>query len=356
MNTAVALARLAAFGLPGAPDAVVVPESPDELLAAAESARVLPWVAAAHAAGRLAGVDDDWQRRLRDRHLSAVHTTMAAHAAAAAASNRLARAGFDDVIVLKGVATGHLDHDRPIDRFSADVDLLVRSGDIERLLTEFPDVVVPEPRRRGWEARYGKAITVVGETGVELDVHTSLAQGYFGLAIPPDELFGPAVEFSIAGTRLRALDAPNRLLHAAIHVATSEHIGLHSARDIPQLVLLRDVDWREAVDRARDWGIDALIAGGVLRAWSSLALEPHPITAWAGGVRPTGRQRLALSQTGGAHSRHYLTGPLALPVHRWPGYLSPIIWPSRAYLDEHGKTRTQRLRLLLPGLFARRSS
>lgn len=352
MNTDDALAQMAAFGLPGNSSEVVVPDDPDELLGAAEAARALPWVVAASTAGQIGGVDARWGERLRQAHLRSVHATMASHMAAAAVMRRLRDAGVRDVVILKGVATGHLDYGRPIERFSTDVDLLVRTADVATVLTMFPDGSVPEPRRQRWESRYGKAITVVSDKGVELDVHTTLAQGYFGLAIDCDELFGNAVEFSIRGTRLRALDAPNRLLHAALHLATSEHVGLHSARDVPQLVLVCGADWSEMVIRARGWGIDAIVARGVLDAWSRFPLADHSIIEWARGVRPAARQRLALSQTGGAHARQYVTGPLALPIHRWPGYVFPIVWPSKAYLSEHGKTRTQRIRLLVPSLLS----
>jgi hypothetical protein len=350
VNTADAVALVAAFELPGACADPISLDDPDGFLASAAAARVLPTVAAALAAGQIEGIDDEWRRQLRDRHMESVHITMAAHAAAAAVIERLRTGGVDDVLVLKGVATGHLDYARPFDRYSTDVDLLVRGDDLDHVLPLLPGAEAPTPRRPGWDARYGKAVTVRGESGVELDLHTSLAQGYFGLAIPPDALFAATDEFSVGGTAARALDGPNRLIHAAVHLATSQHVGLHSARDIPQLVFVSGVDWTEAAERSRAWGIDAIVARGVRAAWQRFPLERHSILDWAEAVQPVGRQRLALRLSDGPHARHYLTGPLALPVRRWPGYLVPIVWPSRAYLAEHGKTRTQRIRLLLPDL------
>ena len=35
---------------------------------------------------------------------------------------------------------------------------------------------------------------------------------------------------------------------------------------------------------------------------------------------------------------------LALPPHRWPGYLGPLVFPSRAYLDSEGTSWTGRAR------------
>lgn len=353
MNTTAALAQLAAFGLPGVDVRPIRLSSHDELLAAAELRRAVPWVAAAVAADRVNGVDDNWRGRLHQRHLVAVQTTMAAHAAAANTVERLVLAGFE-VRVLKGVATGFADYERAVDRFSSDVDLLVRSDDLLGVLDALGADESPTPRRPGWDERYGKAITVASATGVELDVHSTLAQGYFGLAIAADELFTQFDEIRIGDTTAaRTLDGPGRLIHAAVHRAASPRSGLHSVRDIPQLVLVGGVDWQEAVERTERWGIDALFARGIRQAWGSFPLESHPLVEWATAMQATGRQRLALRYSVRSGAGQFLTGPLALPVRRWPGYMYPIVWPSPAYLQAHGKSRSQRLRLLLPGLRSR---
>ena len=69
VNTDDALARLAAFGLPGISTEPVVFADPDEFLGAAEAARVLPWIVAALTAGQIDGVNSKWCERLREVHL-----------------------------------------------------------------------------------------------------------------------------------------------------------------------------------------------------------------------------------------------------------------------------------------------
>ena len=152
---------------------------------------------------------------------------MAAHAVAHHTIERLGQAGWTDVRVLKGCATGHLDYARPTDRYSSDVDLLVSTVDPALLAQVFPAEAIPAPRRRRWQKRYGKATTIVGEHGVELDLHVTIGDGYFGLVIPPDELRQHAEAFDIAGTRMLALDGPGRLLHAAMHIGYG-HYNLNS--------------------------------------------------------------------------------------------------------------------------------
>ena len=350
MNTPFALARLAAFGLPGAPQDAIELDDPDGLIVAAEAQRVLPWVAASVDAGLVTGATDEWRTRLRQHQIGAAQTTMAAHAAAISVIRRLADAGVTDVRVLKGCATGHLDYGRPVDRFSTDVDLLVRPQDLATVVAQFPDTDVPAPRRAYWQDHYGKSTTVITDVRVEIDIHTMLGQGYFGLVIPLDELMAAPEEFSISGVPMLALDGPNRLIHAANHAAASNHKGMHSIRDVVQLVLVTEVDWREAIDRATRWHVEALFARGVVEAWDTFPVPSHPLAEWARDQRPHGRQRLAFGLVGDRPRGHLLTAPLALPPHRWPGYVGPLLFPSRAYLAENRKGWGIRARAILDEL------
>jgi hypothetical protein len=344
MNAADALRRLAAFGLPGACALPVVVEPLDALISLAERRRVLSWVLYAAQYGMVANATAEFEQELRVRHLAAVHTTMAAHAAAAAVAARLAAVGIDDVRVLKGCATGHLDYERATDRFSSDVDLLIPTCDLDRLALAFTPGSIPEPRRRRWQERYGKSTTVIDTNGVEIDLHVQIASGYFGLAIPTDALRRDPACLRIGDMELDALDGPNRLLHAAVHVGGSHHYNLNSARDVLQLALVSNVGHEETVERAIRWKVDAMLAAGVRRAWTDLAVEPHPLSDWADRHTAAGRQRLALQVSGNGPGGPFLTAPLALPLHRWPGYLVPMLFPSRAYLAANGDTWTTRLR------------
>ena len=351
----VSLARLAAFGLPGVDPSPMVLDDPDGVLGVAVARRVLPWVAAAVADGWVTGVSDEWRVDLRRRQLDAVQTTMAAHAAALDVAERLDAAGIGDARILKGCATGHLDYERAVDRFSTDVDLLVRPDDRPAFVARFPAAVVPAPRREHWQNHYGKSTTVVTPTKVEVDVHTMLGLGYFGLVIPLDELFASPSPFTIAGVEFLALDGPNRLIHASTHAAASAHKGLHSVRDVLQLVLVSGVDWETAIIRAERWKIDVLFARGVIEAWDTFPVPPHPLVQWARGVEPHGRQRVALRLADGRPRGHHLTAPIALPAHQWPGYIGPMLFPSRDYLAENSKNWRTRTKQLLAELLPRRS-
>lgn len=345
-----ALARLAAFGLPGASTEPVTVGSLSGLAALAEQRRALSWVVRAVDAGMVVNATPEFEQSLRERHLGAVQTTMAAHAAAVRLISRLAGVGLTDVRVLKGCATGHLDYPRATERFSTDVDVLIPSCDLDVLASAFEPGAIPEPRRRRWQERYGKSTTVVDEHRVEIDLHVTISQGYFGLAMPVDELRRNPATFEIGGTPMLALDGPNRLLHAANHLGGSSHYNLNSARDVLQLTLVSDVGWEEAIERAERWKVDALFALGVRRAWRDLTVDPHPLLEWAEGHETAGRQRLAMRMVGDRPRGHLLTAPLALPIRQWPGYIGPMLFPSSAYLAENDKTWTIRMKSLLAEL------
>ena len=345
MNSSDALARLAAFGLPGADCAPITVDSLDDLVELAQARLALSWLSDAVAAGLVENVTPEFLQALSTRHMSALTTTMAAHAVAVKTVNRLREAGWTDLRVLKGCATGHLDYARPTDRFSSDVDLLVSTGDQAMLAQVFSVEKFPVPRRRRWQERYGKETAIVSEYGVELDLHVTIGDGYFGLVIPPDELRRHTESFEIAGTEMTAFDGPGRLLHAAIHIGYG-HYNLNSTRDVLQLTLVTEVDWREPIDRATRWKVEGLMALGVRRAFNELVVEPHPILDWAERHHTHGLQRVALRLLGNRERGYYLTGVAALPVHRWPGYVVPLLLPSREYLREADlqlSARTKRL-------------
>lgn len=344
LDAAAALRRLAAHGVPGADLATIDVDSLDQLLILADTQRVLAPVFRAVRAGLVANADSAWVDRLRDRAFTAVESTLASHAAAADAAARLTAAGLD-VVVIKGCSTGPLDHANPADRFSSDVDLLVRPAEADEAMAVLGGVTTDVDRGRGWHERFGHARTVVGPGGVEIDVHVRVNHGYVGLSVPTDDLLRRAVPYQMGGRAVRAPDLVDRLLLAAIH-SDGFDSSLNSRRDVPLLVLDGGADWNLAVERATRWRVDAFVARGVGAAWSSFDLPPHPVLDWARRHRPTGRQRLISWIPGDGVRRQVAAGPLALPLRRWPAYIGPLLFPSRAYVRSTGTGWRSRLAMV----------
>lgn len=338
------LRRIASLGLPGANDAPFEVDSPDQLLLLADIQRMAVLLDRAVTSGTALAPTPDpgWTTRCRERAVQAAETTLAAHAAVMTAAPMLDECGVS-ATVLKGCATAHLDYSRAVERFSSDVDVMVAAGDRDRAVEILGGEVVDAIRSPRWNDRFAHAVTVRGPTGVEIDVHTRLQHGYVGFSVPPDQLTAAITDLRIGNRDLRCLDGPGRLLHAALN-SGGVHPSLHSARDVPQLVLVGAVDWEESTERARRWRVDGYFARGVLEAWSMFDLADHPLTEWARNHHALGRQRLAARWTG--RRAQVLAAPLALPPSAWIAYSLPLLRPDRDYVARTGKGWMERVSII----------
>lgn len=350
---AATLAALVTYDLPGGGGRIDV-RSPELLLAHAHTHRVVAQLAGALRSGLVCGVDREWEERLESMHRAAVAQTLGAHAAARLLISDLDAVGIDRVRVLKGCATGHLDHPRPADRFSTDVDVLLHPNDLHRALACFAPARPPVARRRHWRLNGYEPSVAIVRHGVEHDLHVRLGQGFAGMRVPVDELLERSDRFSIGGTTMHALDSTDRLIHAALHAwAAGHNLRLNSVIDVPRLVLEGAADCDEAIRRTERWGVDAMFAGGIRAAWSAAALPSHQLVEWALRHRAVGRQRIVLASARRLRMHHSITPLLALPPRRWPGYLVPLMYPSSAYLDDVHKSRGGRFRENVRGLVRR---
>lgn len=299
--------------------------------------RVQGLLAAAVADGSVV-VPDGVAADVADDHVEALRTCLAAEATAVEVVGLLAGAGVG-ARVLKGVAIAHLDHTDPAQRVFGDVDVMIRRVDLPAALGALgaTGFLRAEPAVRGWwERRYSKAVVARSPIGVELDVHLSLVNGFFGVTIDPDQLLSrPGSRFEVAGTEMEGLDPPGRLLHAAVHSVLGAWSYLRAQRDVAQLVLVSGVDWAEAVELATRWRADAVMAEGLRRAWRSLGLDPdHPAARWALGHVAGDDQRRAMARYASSHQEGYRHEALStLPALRLPDrvlFLGGLAVPSVA--------------------------
>ncbi len=149
--------------------------------------------------------------------------------------------------VLKGTATGHLDHLQPGLRQSADIDLLLPDTTTFRSATEqlrslglsSPDAAV---------RLMDKGETWRLDEDLAVDLHVRLHTAGRPL---PREWWTRSETFQIAGHEFSALDRSGRLAHAASHLALSypNHRILSSLLDL--LLLSRAASSRERMDSTR---------------------------------------------------------------------------------------------------------
>ena len=200
--------------------------------------------------------------------------------------------------------------------------------------------------RKCWERRYGKDIALIGDDRVEIDLHLALVAGYFGITMPTVPLLQRLVTYEVADRPIPALDAMGRLLHACIHTASTTPIRLGSAADVVQIAGSGDVDDVEFAAFAMELRCDAIVARGLARAWDAFGAEPTELSEWARRNRPDDRERKALAAFNGAGGEtKWQSGLDALPPWKRPGYLLPLLVPSRADLRHRHRSYLDHLRI-----------
>ncbi len=248
--------------------------------------------------------------------------------------------------VLKGSAYAHLDYPDPARRSYIDLDLLFRP-------TEFADAVaaltaagftrtLAEPRP-GFDERFDKG-TTLRRDGMELDLHRTFVLGPWGRLVDIDSLWSTGETFTLGDTELTALSGPNRFLHACYHAALGDWpLRLGSLRDVAQLLP------HASLGRAREWGVQAVVAAAVADATRLLGLPlTTEIQEWAAVYSPTAREEqwLALhtheDKTFAAQA--WATLPMLPGVREKAAYLRALMLPSHDYTAGRHTSALSRIR------------
>jgi hypothetical protein len=95
-------------------------------------------------------------------------------------------------LVLKGLATAHLDHPEPGWREVGDVDVMISPTDVHRADAALAGIASPVEVVGGSSRLRNKARGFITEDLVEIDLHHRLIEDPFGRAIAWDELWSPA--------------------------------------------------------------------------------------------------------------------------------------------------------------------
>lgn len=221
-----------------------------------------------------------------ERHLVALLDTLAAHVL--------------DHRVLKGSAVAHLDYADHAERSYGDVDLLARSEQFDDVLAALTGSGhqrrFPQPRA-GFDRRFTKAVTLVAPSGLEVDLHRTLAAGPFGLMVDLDDLWVSPEQFELAGRPASALPPERRLLHACFHAALGDPVPRLSAlRDIAEMTHgeRSRIEWTAVRDLASRWQAEAVVARAVELTWSALCLAESEVSIWAARYEPSRRERRRL--------------------------------------------------------------
>ncbi len=243
--------------------------------------------------------------------------------------------------VLKGAALAHLVYPEPAVRSFGDVDLLVRSAELDAAVVAFTRAGLqrrsPE-LHPGFDRRFGKGVTFVDSDGWELDLHRTLAPGPFGLRVDDSGLFAAAPEWlTLGGRTLPCLAPTDMFLHACLHAVLGDAEPRWGAlRDVVQLAHDRRVEPHEVITRARSWRVDAVVARAVSTAWTLLDVDADlELVRWAQSEQPTRRDEHLLAAYGSGRSYARLAAASLPEIPGWADRIRFAVW----HANPRGRTR-----------------
>lgn len=197
-------------------------------------------------------------------------------------------------VLLKGLATAHLDYPDPNLREFSDIDILVSPADLDRAMA----VVERAGWVQGYELHEGHrpfthAVTFVRD-GMELDLHQRVAHRALGRLIPTEQLVSRARAFELAGAEVFALDDVDRLIHSAVHAVASGPAAerLSSLADVLLGAAEQSSLAASILDRADANGVRPLVERGIRRSFQVARLAMPE--AWGTAMSQPGRRRVAL--------------------------------------------------------------
>lgn len=284
--------------------------------------------------------------RARHIHLTGLRSSLAAEATAATAIATLRDAGIA-AHVFKGLANAHLDYDTPQQRTFFDADLLVHRSDFGAAIEALADAgftrTLP-PLRERWEQRFARATELRSPDGVELDLHASLATGYFGEILDHDALRDQPATVHLGGVDCDAFNASARLLISSYAIVLSRGPGIRLLRDLAQQLLVTGADWREAARLAGDGA--AVLADALLQTGRTLGID-HEAIDWATGVEPSPTASRALAHAADAHDEGWSADARSTMLALGPmdriRFLAGVVLPSRSNLRARGRTMSRHL-------------
>jgi hypothetical protein len=341
------LARLAAYGLPGAPPIDGLPEDASDLLFHTARHKLIGMLAAAVAEGGVT-LEDDGIAQVARAHEGAMRESLLLEEVLLEALTVLDEAGIDHR-VLKGSALAHTVHPDPVERSYGDNDILLDLGDVDRgvaALIEAGAVRPMPPLSPTFDRGFAKSVTLCWHGPSELDIHRTLAAGPYGHTIRLADLTRDPVEFALAGRMIRTLPPDLHLLHGAIHVALGDvEARLGNVGDLALLAAHPEVDL-DTVAAAQEWQCAAPVAVG-LRTTAELGHDRTPLEDWAHEYEVSSLDRRRLAAYADRDGRFRRQARASRRVLSWRdrvAFSRALLVPSRANRAARDRSQPMSLR------------
>ena len=246
-----------------------------------------------------------------------------------------------DYAVLKGPAVAHSRYPDPAWRPFGDLDILVRSRQLDRACELLSDLglrrVFPEPRP-GFVVRFGNTVLHRDDAGIEIDLHHTLVAGPFGQWIEPDQLLSDLATFHLGGKEIKRLGDTGLLLHACIHTSLGHRPPLlMPVRDIGQILQTASVDEVLLAEWVRRWELRGVLRHAFEQAWEVTATRPSPFIQALCDQPPIGRERWALEAYSTARrergGRALATLRAISGIRRRVAFVRAMLFPDRRFLE-----------------------
>ena len=266
-----------------------------------------------------------------------------------------------DSRVLKGPSIARRFFPDPALRSFGDGDLLVRGADIDAACTVLGQLglqrrfAAPRP---SFDRRFVKAVTLVGEDGLELDLHRTLTPGPYGVLLAAEELFAIApATIQIGATTARCLPPDVAFAHACAHAVIGDPAPRYaSVRDVAQLAESEEVA-NGAIETVARFRLELVARRAVELVRDLFGFAPSgPVAAWA--LQQQGSRADAWCLRSYDDGHRYAAQAAAtcwfLPSLRdRAAYAAALAYPDRSYLRDRDETYARRLvrstRLVLQG-------
>ncbi len=291
----------------GLPNATPIEVLPADLVA------ILPWAAEHRLVGLLheaaTQLDATVPTEIADAHLAMLRHAVGVEVEACRAVSALREVGVDPV-VFKGVAAARLDYDDPALRSFYDVDLLVSRAELTRAVRQLERAGrtrIESKLGRKWEEGFGRAVQFVSKSGIELDLHASLAAGYFGVRLDHGALLESTSTFDLGGIEMRSFEVDARLLASSYALVLSRGGNLRLLRDVAQQVCLSHASPERAAALAGDGAVVISLALQMVNRWIEL---PPAVNEWATAVPISRSQQRGLDLAQQAHQNGWRSDAL----------------------------------------------
>jgi hypothetical protein len=288
----------------------------------------------------------------RQLHMSAMAWVMRLDHELLAVADLLTTSAVD-IRLLKGSAVAHLDYPDPALRSFIDIDMLVRSEQVDRAVELLVGAGFqrryPQPRP-GFDRRFSKGATFLSPRGYELDLHRTFVMGPWGLLVDLDDLWDDGEDFTVAGRTVRALSHTARFMHACYHAALGNWPPRLSAlRDVAQMILVTGQNERDMRALTGRWHAEPVVATAVSDAWDLLGIgATTAISDWAQSYVPSEKDkaRLAMYRHGNCTSTAQDIAALsAIPRLRdKAAYVRALLLPEASYIGARHSSPLARLR------------